>query len=181
MSWLSDLSDSIGSIFGGSASNIGPVANGSDYASMLGSVIPNITGQSDGSIWNNGNFLGSLLSAGTGLAGSYFQQSGQSSLASQYAQQAADQLAAEKEMKLKELENSRAIAGIYAGASKAGAAAQVAAANVAAQAQKKNTLANMYNNWAALTEKGGEAQMQGALGTGKTVSDAISTRSGVLR
>jgi hypothetical protein len=61
--------------------------------------------------------------------------------------------------------------------------AQVAAARIGAGATlgaaHMNNLQQLYSNWAALTEKGGEAQAQSALETGKMMQSPLITRAGI--
>lgn len=160
MNWLSKITNGIGSLFGDATA-------GDELANFLPDFGLGGTGKGD-SLWP------SLIGAGTSLAGTYFGLDQQKNLAEQYAaQQQAQNAISEKQFEEK-LAADKELAGIAAGA-------HIKAAAIAAGAQKKNTLANMYNNWAALTEKGGEALGQSALDTGRNVISAITPRSSVLR
>lgn len=167
----------IGAFSGGEedpVSGIGPVADGSIYGSeitpsSLGSIVP-----SSSSTWSSGNFLGPLITAGAGLAGQYYTTQNANSQAAQSFQNQQALIADQDKQAEMNRESQQAVAGIEA-------RAQEASAAMAATSAKRNTLANLYNNWADIAEKGGEAKLQGALGTGKAVSDAINVRSAALR
>lgn len=183
MSWLSDIANSVGGVFGygdigdqisdflpdvfssDGPVGIGPVANPDTYASMLkpGYKAPD-------SIWDSSDIWKGILGAGTSLAGTYYGMSSQKDMAEQYAQQQA--LANEQAMALarEEMANKLKIAQIGAGAAGAGAAAA-----------RKNTLANLYSNWAQLTQRGGEAGAQSAIEAGKGITAGINARASVLR
>lgn len=140
-SWLPDW---LNSIFGSGDSGESSTVIGHD----------NNKNEGDG-VWTK-DLLGSVIKAGTGLAGVYFQQSQNKDIAEQYAQQTAAQIAAEKEANAAKL------------------AAQIKIARM-------NNLGALYNNWASVTERGGEAGAQAALQTGRNAIDPIATRAAVLK
>lgn len=155
MSILSKLTNSIGSIFGS------PTLGDSISDELLG-----LGGE--GSLWP------SIIEAGAGLAGTYFgsQQNKQNSEAYAAQQALQNELEQKKLDQVKEIEMAQ-IAG-------ANERARIAAA-ASAGAARKSSLASLYNNWANLVARGGEAQASTALGTGKGITDAINTRAAVLK
>lgn len=163
---MSDIWDWVTGLIGGGSSNIGPVANGSDYANML-------SGNSN-SIWDSPLLYSSIINAGTGLVGSYFQQSENKSMAEQYAIQKKAELDANLALEREKLAAAKEMAG-------KGSGAAVAAARIAAEAQRKNTLANLYNNWAGLTERGGEALQQGTSETAQNMTRGMNAIAAKFR
>lgn len=109
----------------------------------------------------------SLIQGGLGLVGTGMQQSAQKDLSEMYAEQAAAQIAHDKEMEEKRLQNAKDIAQIYAG-SQAGSA-------------RKNTLANLYSNWASLTSQAGQGLNQGASKAASGITDSLKARAAVLK
>lgn len=193
-SWLSSIADGIGSVFGYDTlgDDIAGIFSPEDLLSTTNEASPNYdpiasiftgsgSGSSNGSIVNpfgigggssGGGNTGvslwpSIIGAGTQLAGSYFGQANSKENAEAYAQSVANQIAAQKELDEKKLQNAKDIAQIYAGAS--------------AGASRKSTLASLYNNWANNTAQGGANQAQAAIGTGKAITDGINARAAVLR
>jgi hypothetical protein len=163
MSWLSDIADSVSGLFGSGTSGIGPVADGAKYAEMLRT----------GSSGSSGFGFKDILDYGLPLAGTYFQQSQGKSAAEAYAQQAANEIAANKEMLDKKLAADLEAARISAGASGA-------SARISAEAQRKNTLANLYSNWANLANKAGSDKAEQASRTGQMMNEGAVARARVL-
>lgn len=150
-SWLSQLWD-----WGtGDETDIGTVVTSHDENTQHG----------DG-FFGSTNFYNSLLTAGLGLAGTYYKQTGDKQLAEEAAKQRMAEIDANKE---------EAAAGLAAKlkAAKIAAAAQVKAARIA-------TLGGLYQNYGSVVERGGEAQGQSALDTGKNMEAPIITRAGRL-
>ena len=175
MSWLTDLASTIGNVFvsdsnvgqyfpdlpsfgSSSPTGIGPIASGPDYASMLkgGS-----SGNSNSLLWP------SIIGAGTQLAGTYFDQSSKKGLAEDYAKQQAlaneQALTISREEMANRLEAARISAAAYAGSA------------------RKSALANLYSNWANVTQRGGEALGQESLEAGKNMTAGLVARASVLK
>lgn len=185
MSWLSGLTNSIGSIFGnGSLGD--DIAGIFDPEDLVGGIFDSSGNPSaDTTIKNPFGNIGSALNglggsgntgvsmwpqiigAGTQLAGQYFGQSNNKENAEAYAQSVANQIEAQKAENALERENQQAIARIGAAASAGNA--------------RKSTLASLYNNWATNTAQGGANQAQSAIGAGKAITDGINARAAVLR
>jgi len=163
MSWLSDIADSVSGLFGSGTTGVGPVANAGQYAEMLR------TGSSGSPSFG----FQDILNYGLPLAGTYFQQSQGKSVAEQYGQQTANQIAAEKEMLDKKLAADLEAARISAGASGA-------SARISAEAQRKNTLAGLYSNWAQLANKSGSDKAEQASRTGEAMNAGAVARARVL-
>jgi hypothetical protein len=168
MSWLSDLADWAGSAFSGGSSY-----DPNDTASVMDAYRKGTLFGSPSSFSGTGLQASDLLKYGMPLVGTYFEQSLGKSNAESYAQQAAAQIAAEKEMLDKKLAADLEGARISAGAS-------VASANIAAGAAKKNTLANLYANWADLTNKTGQQKAEQASRTGQNMNEGAVARAKVL-
>lgn len=155
MSWLSDIYDSVSGLFGGSSATT-PTVTPTPGPSSLGSFG-----------W------GDVLKYGLPLAGTYFEQSQGRSNSEAYAQQVAAQIAAEKEIMDKKIAADLESARIGAGAS-------IASANISAGAAKKNTLANLYSNWAQLAQRAGEGKAEQASRTGDLMNAGAVARAKVL-
>lgn len=166
MSWLSDIADRFSGLFGG-ATSIGPVADAAKYAEMFKTGQAGLTRAAPSFGFKD------ILELATPLAGTYFDQAQKRSIADMYSQQAMNQIAAEKEMLKEKLAADLEAAKISAGAS-------VASANISAGAAKKNTLANLYSNWAQLAQRTGEAKGQQALATGQSMNEGAVARARVL-
>jgi hypothetical protein len=163
MSWLSDIVDSVSGLFSSGTSGIGPVADGAKYAEMLRT----------GSAGSSGFGFRDLLDYGLPLAGTYFKQSQDKSIAEQYAQQTMAQLEAAKELQDKNLAAQLEAARISAGASGA-------SARISAEAQRKNTLAGLYSNWAQLANRSGSDKAEQASRTGQMMNEGAIARARVL-
>lgn len=159
MSWLSDLTSTVGSVFG--YDNLGDQASDwllNDTAAQLTNQATGGSPSQGGSGWDT-NFYNSILNAGLGLAGTYFKQTGDKKLAEQAAKQRMAEIAAQLAAK----------GG--GGGGGAGAALKIA---------KMNNMSQMYQNYANLTQRGGESQSQAALGTGSLAADPLTARARVL-
>lgn len=150
MSWLSDAANSLGSVFG--EDDLGDTIATFFEPGPGGGVVPAKNTQEGGGLWSS-QFLGSALNAGLGLAGTYFKTSQDKKLAEEYAKQ-----------KLAEIEAAKKAGG---GGGGAGAALKIA---------KMNNLSALYQNWAALAQKGGENMSAATLATGKMMQDPINVR-----
>lgn len=117
-----------------------------------GVVVPN-NKQEGGGLWSS-DLWGSVINAGVGLAGTYFKTSQDKKLAEAYAKQ-----------RLAEIEAAKKAGG---GGGGGGAS------------QKQALMAQMYNNWAALTQKSAAEQANTVLATGKLMQDPIISRAGRL-
>ena len=163
MSWLSDIYDSVSGLFGGGE---GITTDVFDATAKAGERLKGV-GAAD-------SFgFGDILKYGLPLAGTYFEQSQGRSNSEAYAQQVAAQLAAEKEIMDKKIAADLESARIGAGAS-------IASANISAGAAKKNTLANLYSNWAQLAQRTGEAKAEQASRTGQNMNEGAVARAKVL-
>ncbi len=160
MGWLGDL---VGNLWGGSSGNIGPVASGTDYASMLGAAVGGGGGDSGGGV--SSSLVSGLINAGAGLAGTYFTVSANK-------EQNDAQIALAKEKLAAELALAKKGGGGGGGGGGGNPALQIA---------RMNNLSALYQNWGALVEKGGEAIGASAQNTGKLGQDPIVARLGVLR
>ena len=161
MSIFSRLIDGLSSVFGGGS------VDPNDTAGVLDALSK---GTLFGSPSSGSSFgLKEILDLATPLAGTYFEQAQKRSIADAYSQQAMNQIAAEKEKLAADLEAAKISAG-----------ASVASANIAAGAAKKNTLANLYSNWAQLAQRTGEAKGQQALATGQSMNEGAIARARVL-
>lgn len=168
MSWLSDIADWASSGLGLSDTGIGPLADGAKYAEMFKDGRAGLAkAAGTGFEWSD------ILKYGLPLAGTYFEQSQGRSNSEAYAQQVAAQLAAEKEIMDKKIAADLESARIGAGAS-------IASANISAGAAKKNTLANLYSNWAQLAQRTGEAKAEQASRTGQNMNEGAVARAKVL-
>lgn len=116
-------------------------------------------GSSSSSGANQTSIWPSLINAGTSLAGVYFEQKGAKEANDLQMQIAKEKLAAE-----------------LAAAGKGGGGGGNAMALT-----KLNNLAQMYQNYANLTQKGGADLANSAQATGKLGTDPIIARLGVLR
>lgn len=183
MSWLSDLVESIGSAFSGSSSAgdlSSPNLTTSDGFSTPDLTMPDWGGSSTGTIptpddskggFSWGSLLPSLVTAGTGLAGVYGSMSNNSANLAGQEQQAANQLAFDKEKLAAELQSAAGAAGAHVKAAMIAAGATKAAARM-------NSLSNLYANWAGDKEKAGQSLEQGALELGKNATAPIMARLG---
>lgn len=184
MSWLSDLADGIGSLFNGTSVSDGfelapPDLSTSDSGfSLPDMIMPDWGGSSSGSGSSSssggfswGNLLPSLITAGTGLAGTYGSMSNNSANLASQEQQAANALAWDKE---------KLAAQMKAAAGEAGAKVKAAAIMAGAQkaAARMSSLSNLYSNWASDKEKAGASLEQGALELGKNATAPIMQRLG---
>ncbi len=148
MSWWDDLSGTVGE----GLSSIGSLFGGSDTpTSTTTAPTPKTEG---GGLWGDGKFLGSVLDAGLGLAGTYFSQKEQKRLAEQYAEQRRAELEAQAKL----------------------AAAQGGGGGPDRRAQ----LSQLYANWAAMKQRAGESEGQMAQEAGKMMQDPIIARLGRL-
>ena len=160
MSFLSSLTNSIGSVFG--VDNLGDTL-GDAFSGSIGTVVnASDPGQKGGGIFGNSNMYSSLIEAGTALAGIYFKQTGDKKLAEEAAKQRMAELA-------------------YAAAHQKGGGGGGGGGGSALQIAKTNNLSALYQNWAQLQEKAGQTQSESAIATGKLMSEPISTRAAVLR
>lgn len=130
MSWLSSITDSVGSIFG--ADTVGSDA-GDWITTNIGDLwaSPDTGGKGNGVFAGTGFYKG-LLDAGLGLAGTYATQKENRKLAEEYAKQRKAELDYMKEMEAKKL----AVAG---GAARA------------------STLAGLYSNYGSAQQRMGES------------------------
>lgn len=167
------------SVFSRALSGVSKYLGGPDLDSYLPDL-PDLSGifgggeekQNDAS--SGTSLWPSIITAGTGLLNSYYTQSQNSSLAEEYAKQQQAALAAQIALDEKKIAAQKEVAGMYAGA-------QVKAASIAAGAAKRNTLANLYNNWASNTEKGGEAEGQLAQNIGGMIGRSLDARQASLK
>lgn len=164
MSWLSELTNYIG----------GSVGLGDKLGDSISDALPDLGlfGNSPGG--NQTSLWPSLITAGAGLANSYFQQSSGADLAEQYAKQQQAMLEAQLAAEDRKLAAQKEVAAMYAGA-------QVKAAGIAAGSAKRNTLANLYNNWATLTQRAGESEGQMAQNIGAMVGRSLDARQASLK
>lgn len=166
MSWLSDITDSI-------TDTLGLGKWGTSIANFIDpDVVSSVTGSTTQSGGGNDDLWASIIGAGTGLAGIYANQSSGKSNAEAYAANQDKLLAFEKE----KFDQEMALKKEALAKSGGGSGAAVAAAKIAAQAQKRNTLANLYNNWAQLTARGGESLANQANNTGDAMTKALNLR-----
>lgn len=158
MSWLSSLTNGIGSIFGDSSLGDdigGALPNfGSSLPGMESGAVPGVGKDPQKGGLDTG-FYSSLLQGGLGLAGTYFQQSQNKSLAEAAGKQ-----------RMAEIEAAKEAAAMQAGAIK--------------KAARINSLTALYDNYAGLTAQGGQIGMQGAIDTGKSAAAPIIARAGRL-
>jgi hypothetical protein len=132
MSWLSDIGEFFGS------GNTVPTQGGANfYASLLPSII----------------------SAGAGLAGTYFSLDQQ--------KQSDEMNIAQRQAELEAAKEAAAKAGGGGGG--------------AGNAAKLGALTSLYNNWASNTERSGEALSASAQATGRLYQDPIMARLAALR
>lgn len=178
-SWFSSLSNWFGNLFGPSTETDPNAAWNADATSAggglnlpaLGSGTPTapvgnttpVTGGNSSSIWSNPALWQGILQAGTGLAGSYMNQSSQKGLAEQYALAKQQELIANKLRDDEDRELKRRIA------------------NQTALANKRQTLSSLYNNWADNTQRGGEAAGKMSQGIGSLVGNALNARQNNLK
>ena len=150
MSWWDDLSGTVGE----GLSSIGSLFGGSGSATTTPTTTPDV--KASPGLFSDGNLLGSVLNTGLGLAGTYFKQSQDKSLAEQYAAQ-----------KKAELEAQMKLAAMQQGGGGGGP-------DRAAQ------LSQLYSNWAAMKQRAGESEGQMAQEAGKMMQDPIIARLGRL-
>ena len=163
MSWLSDIADWAGSAFEGSS---------------VGGNVPPSVASSSSSIWSNPNLWGSIITAGSGLAGNYFNQQNAASMNDAQIAMAQNQIEAQKEIEAQRQANALKMAGTAAGA-------QVAAAKISAGAQlgvaRKNNLQQLYSQWATNTRQAGADEADAAVKTGQLMQSPILARLQALR
>lgn len=160
MSFLSSITNSIGSVLG--FDSLGDTL-GDAFTGAAGTVVNSTDpGQKGGGMFGNSNFYGSLLQAGTALAGIYFKQSGDKQLAEEAAKQRMAELA-------------------YAAAHQKGGGGGGGGGGSALQIAKMNNLSALYQNYAQLQQKAAQDQAESAIATGKLMTDPINTRLAVLR
>lgn len=117
------------------------------------------TQQGDG-YFSSTSFYNSVLNAGLGLAGTYFKQSGDKALAEQAAAQ-----------RMKELEAAAKLKGGGGGGGGGGSALAAA---------RMNNLSALYQNYANIIQRGGEAQSDAAIKTGQLMTAPLNVRAGRL-
>ena len=152
MSWLSEAGDWIGSAF-------------DSGADAVASAAPTVASAAAGSGGGNSGLYSALIGAGTSLAGIYFKQTGDKSLAEEAAKQRMAELAY--------MEANKSPAG--------GGGGGGGGSDLALKLARMNNLSALYQNWAQIVEKGGEAQASAALKTGELMTNPIMARAGVLR
>lgn len=183
----SDITDTLGPQY------VGDFMSDPAAKSLGGGVVP--SSKASDSLFSPG-FFGSLITAGSGLAGAYYTSSNNKDIADQnIAAQVAQNDEAKREFDAKfgleektlaaqegdaaaKIAAEKEIAGIDAGA-KIKAAKIAAAAQI--KSQRMSSLSSLYNTWGTLTERGGEALGNDALQTGKMGQDPIIARATVLR
>ena len=121
-----------------------------------GTVVPDSGSGSGG--FTNSNFYSSLLTAGLGIAGNYFQQKGQKELMEMSAEQ-----------RMKELEYAAANKGGGGGGGGAGAALKIA---------KMNNLAGLYESYAKMMADSQDDER--AIQTGELMTAPINVRASRL-
>ena len=175
MSWFSDIGDFLGSALGydHAGQDVGDAIT--SLFSSSGDSKTATSSSSDGKQTGNGNFggygsiLSGVLTSGAQTLGDIYK--GQNSLANE---ELLNGTWAEKNAQALE------IANINADASKAHAAATVKAAEIEAEAQKKQTLINAYNNWMQSRAQGAEQIGKGFAGlttAAQTPLDLVINRS----
>ncbi len=127
-----------------------------------------------GSWYADPQLWGAVIQAGAGLANSYFKQSSDKKTADQYAEQQAEALKAAALLKEKELAMQKEVAELYSGAT-------VKAAMLQAESAKKNTLANLYNNWAEISQKAADSEGEAAQNIGMMVGRSLDARQSSLK
>lgn len=133
---------------------------GSVFGGESDTVVPEKDeGQKGDGFFGSSQFYNSLLNAGATLAGIYFKQTGDRKLAEQAA---AD--------RMKELEAAAKLKAAGGGGG-SGAALKIA---------KMNNLSALYQNYAQLMARGGEAKAQTAIETGRLMQQPINVRAGRL-
>jgi len=152
--------DSLWSMAGDSPVDLGSVATGATN-SLPDLVSTQVPTQTESSFFTPG-LISSAINAGAGLAGTYFTIGANKENNEAQIQAAKDKLAAEL-----------ALAGKGGGGG--GGSGQ------GLQIAKMNNLANLYQNWGQLTQRGGEAASQAAISTGKNAIDPIIARLAALR
>lgn len=182
-SWLDDLINGVTSAFSGSSSAgdlaspdlstsdgfSTPDLNIPDWGGSSTSTTPSPDDSKGGFSW--GNLLPSIIGAGTGLADVYGSMSNNSSNLAAQEQQAANNLAFNKEKLAQELQIAQGAAGAHVKAAMIAAGATKAAARM-------SSLSNLYANWAGDKEKAGQSLEQGALELGKNATAPIMARLG---
>jgi hypothetical protein len=122
---------------------------------------------SSGGGWSS-DLVSGLISAGSGLANTYFSQKQNQQIANQQIQQRQAEMAQEERL----LQLKLAAQGGGGGGGGSGSAEKIA---------RMNNLAQLYANYAQLTQKGGESEASTAIQTGKLMQDPIVARLGALR
>jgi hypothetical protein len=154
-----------------------PVGNTLSQTQTIGSSTPAAETQANartGSWYTDPNLWGAVIQAGAGLAQSYWSQSSNKKTAEQYAEQQAEALKAAAILKEKEIAAQKEIAELYSGAT-------VKAAMLQAESAKKNTLANLYNNWAEISQKANDSEGEAAQNIGFMVGRSLDARQASLK
>lgn len=136
---------------------------GGEAVAGSGTVVPasdQNTQQGDG-YFSSTSFYNSLLNAGLGLAGTYFKQTGDKKMAEEAAKQRMAELEAAAKLK----------GGGGGGGGGAGTALQIA---------RMNNLSALYQNYANVIQRGGEAQSDAAIKTGQLMTAPLNVRAGRL-
>lgn len=153
-----------------------PVGNTLSQTQTEGSPAPATTETPTNarSLWSDPTLWSAVISAGAGLANSYFSQKSNKNTAEQYAEQQAEALKAAAILKEKEIAAQKEVAELYSGAT-------VKAAMLQAESAKKNTLANLYNNWAEISQKASQAEGEAAQNIGMMVGRSLDARQSSLK
>jgi len=155
MSWWDSLSGSVSDGLGYIESLLG--GSGTPSATTPSTTTPSTGG---GGLFSDGNLIQSVLKSGLSLAGTYYKQSQEKSLAEQYAVQ-----------KKAEMEAQLKLAALRGGGGGGGGGNPDA---------RRALMAQMYSNWADRTVQSGQIQGQAAIETGKMAIDPIIARLGRL-
>jgi hypothetical protein len=161
MSWLTDLGDAVGSIFG----------TGNDWGSQAGgwledsfgldssTVIPGSDpGQKGGGLFSDSGFYKSLLNAGVGMGGIYANQKQNRQMLEEYAKQREAEINWDKEKFAQEL----------------------ALGYAKVKAQKKATLGSLYGAYGSSQQQMGESLGNQSIRIGENVSSPFAARAARL-
>lgn len=136
---------------------------GGDEKPSSGNVVSNSDpGQKGGGFFNSSNFYSSVINAGLGLAGTYFEQAGKKELAEQAA---AD--------RMKEL-------AFIAANQKGGGGGGGGGSGSAMKIAKMNNLSQLYANYANLMAKAADTESAAAIEGGKLMQAPINIRASRL-
>ena len=184
MSWSDDFGSFLGSLLGGSGDpgytdpnlptgvatavngsgtimsdgSTSPMSGSAGYTPSFSGVVQNIPKgpPKDPNAFDWGSVIGPSITAATGLAGIYGNQQNNAANLAANAQMEANRIQAEKD-----------------------AAAALAAKQI--KMQKIASLSSLYNNYANLTQKGGEDIQNGAIETGRNGAAPLIARAAALK